>query len=1688
MMPAPTRFGSLHGLHRRFWGGSRTHSGRLMRTGIAFRRGGGLRGTTAMLAVLALFAAVLAPTASAQTSRTIGTVVLANGWSSADSAVASALAALESDSRSDAVVLYASRRELSTDTANFIEDHQPSRVILVGGTAALSSGVEDDVVELVGRSAVSRVEGKDRFDTAAKAVPPVAFTYIVANGYSPADTGVAAALAATRTNAAVLLATASSLTEPTERVLREQQPSAVEFVGGTAVLRASLVDRVREFVPDLSGVTRHSGASRTDTAAQAAPNRSTTVVLANGWSPADMGVAAAYAAITSGAAVLYSETSALTTPTEARIRALQPRAIVLVGGPKALDTSLHARLRTLAPSATLQRISGSDRIDTALRAADGRLDTVASDPPAPPTSVTVTPRNASLDVSWTAPTRTADATSNDDPDVTGYEINYRACTHATDKTCSGTNIAWGTWASASHSGTRTTTTISRLTNGTKYEVRIKARNSAGLSVWSASRSGIPLAQTAKPSVPAGLKVEPADRQIKVSWTASVPPKDGTVSGYEVEFRACRTSATCGSWTDHSHSGTDTTTTITGLDNGIKHEVRVQASSTRGDSGWSAAQSATPAQLPSFGPKEAPVLDAGNQQILVRWNTPADSGSPVTGYDLQYRACTATDSDKTKLTCEPEDDATWGSWTTHRHSGTATTATITRLTNGTAYQVQVKASNANGTGPWSTAAKATPVSVPAKPSTPTVEPGNRMLVVTWTAPSDHGSDIDAYDVEYCAGTCASDSSDWTDNRASVNAPSTRHEFLALTNDTAYKVRVRAVNGEGAGPWSSIKLGTPKALPDAPGVPVLTPGDGKIEVEWSPPGANGTTITGYDIQFRDCTATPRDCMSNRRWGSWRTRGHSDLTSLELTIPSLANGTKYEVRVRARISGGFGPYSETKTATPRGKPSEPSTPTVTAGDGELMLTWTPPADNGSDITGYTVQRCESTADCTVDGNWDDASPNSPLAPDETTGKVRHKLDGLTNGTNYKVRVRAVNEVGDGPWSSTVLGTPSARPDAPSGLTMKVGDRQVSLVWDAANPKGVTITGYDVEYQACEATNGDQAVLTCDSTPTWGDWKSHAHSGTGLTTTIGGLTNGTRYRARVRAHNINGPGPWEEPSEQSSGIPLAAASTPTGLTVEAAHERLSVSWTASVPHGSMIAGYVVEYRECRATPKTCTSRPRWSEWAAHSDTSDTTTRTISSLGDSNLVNGTKYQVRVRANSSIGSDERFSGWSQIKSATPAAVPDAPDSLTLTPDDRQISISWDAPDDDRGAAITDYDVEYRACTATPRDCSSNPRWGSWLTHRHSGASEATIITELTNGTKYQVRVRATNANGVGPWSVPDADDETTPIGVPAAPAKPWVIAGDEQMTVNWIVPRSNGSEISRYEVRYQACDATPSEFMVRSCHPDPSRGEWMPKPVEEVDKNTVTVDITGLTNGTEHLVQVRAIGEIGGQNRPGEWSPPVVAMPIGAPSEPSSVEVASGNRSLFVSWPAPRSNGSSVTGYEVRYCDTSGSCDTSTDSDWETKPVRGARSRTYRISGLANGTTYTVEVRTISSNKGESLLWRRSTEDVTAGGPNRPSTPRLTPGSTQITVRWTAPGANQSPIHSYDLEYRACTATNSNKSVLTCTTNPTWGEWMLTYTGGDTMHSIPDLIAGTRHEVRLRAVNRQGAGQWSPTAWATPTS
>ena len=82
-----------------------------------------------------------------------------------------------------------------------------------------------------------------------------------------------------------------------------------------------------------------------------------------------------------------------------------------------------------------------------------------------------------------------------------------------------------------------------------------------------------------------------------------------------------------------------------------------------------------------------------------------------------------------------------------------------------------------------------------------------------------------------------------------------------------------------------------------------------------------------------------------------------------------------------------------------------------GALDVDWHAPAsDGGSNITGYKVQWKES-----ADG-WDTPADLS----EETATGTTHTITGLTDGVEYTVRVRAVNDAGEGPPSAEASGTP--------------------------------------------------------------------------------------------------------------------------------------------------------------------------------------------------------------------------------------------------------------------------------------------------------------------------------------------------------------------------------------------------------------------------------------------------------------------------------------------------------------------------------------------------------------------------------------------------------------------------------------------------------------------------------------------
>ncbi len=112
---------------------------------------------------------------------------------------------------------------------------------------------------------------------------------------------------------------------------------------------------------------------------------------------------------------------------------------------------------------------------------------------------------------------------------------------------------------------------------------------------------------------------------------------------------------------------------------------------------------------------------------------------------------------------------------------------------------------------------------------------------------------------------------------------------------------------------------------------------------------------------------------------------------------------MRIRAQNGVGWGDYSwPFAEATPL-TPQVPGqfTPTLNAGQGQLTASWTPPAENGSAITGYRVQYRKHPG-----GTW---TVWATLASDARSSTIT----GLTASATYRVRAQAQNAIGWGDYS---------------------------------------------------------------------------------------------------------------------------------------------------------------------------------------------------------------------------------------------------------------------------------------------------------------------------------------------------------------------------------------------------------------------------------------------------------------------------------------------------------------------------------------------------------------------------------------------------------------------------------------------------------------------------------------------------
>jgi|688.fasta_scaffold00172_158 hypothetical protein len=862
-----------------------------------------------------------------------------------------------------------------------------------------------------------------------------------------------------------------------------------------------------------------------------------------------------------------------------------------------------------------------------------------------------------------------------------------------------------------------------------------------------------------------------------------------------------------------------------------------------------------------------------------------------------------------------------------------------------------------------------------------------------------------------------SSDLIDVTTSQSIPVTTKLFaydgaettISISTDSTDPITVEYAIG--------IKL---PAVSDAPTSVVAVVGDARATVSFAEPYYDGgNPITGFLVKSipGNITATG--------------------TESPIVITGLTNGIPYTFTVSAINAGGNSPASLPSNSItpfrPNTIPGAPSINTVTGGNAQASIEFTPPMDNGGAvITQYTVT----------------SNPGNIMATGTASPIV---VSGLTNGTPYTFTITATNSVGVSSVSTASASiTPITIPTAPSITNVALNNNTATITYTVpantggsaianyivtSNPGNITITDsssptmisgltygtvYTFTVSAVNAAGSSPSSIPSNSvtpitiadapiigtavmaTPTSAtvgfnppvndggstitSYVATSNPGnitaSGLTSpiTVTGLTTGTAYTFTIAAVNLAGTSNSSAVSNSITPvIPITVADAPTIGTATVGNTQATVEFIPPVNDGgSAITGYTV------------TSNPG----------NITATGTASPITVTGLTNGTAYTFTVTATNSVGVSAASAASNSITPVIPITVAGAPTIGTATVGNAEVTVEFTPPTNNGGSAITSYTV-----TSNPGNITA------------VGTSSPIIVTGLTNGTAYTFTVTATNAIGISTASAASSSiTPIVPITVAAAPTIGNVVAGNTEVTVEFTPPTNNGgSTITGYTVTSNPGNITAT-------------GTVSP------------ITVTGLTNGTAYTFTVTATNSVGVSAASTASSSIAPIAPATIADAPTVGNIVVGNAQATVEFTPPTNNGgSAITGYTIT-------------SNPGNITATGTASP-ITVTGLTNGTAYTFTV-TATNSVGVSAASLPSGGVTPVTIADAPSIITTINGDAEVTVEFTPPANDGgSAITSY-----------------TVTSNPD----NITATGIASPITVTGLTNGTAYTFTVTATNSVG--------------
>ena len=951
---------------------------------------------------------------------------------------------------------------------------------------------------------------------------------------------------------------------------------------------------------------------------------------------------------------------------------------------------------------------------------------------------------------------------------------------------------------------------------------------------------------------------------------------------------------------------------------------------------------------------------------------------------------------------------------------------------------------------------------------------------------------------------------------------------LTNGNTYQFQVRARNANGPGAATESRPVTIATTPGRPRSLNAAAGNGQVTLTWTASSNGGLPITSWQFRLSEGEneAEPAAFADTHAWVTIPNSG-ADTTSY--TVVSLDNTSRYMFQVRAVNALGAGSSAQSSVVNPGEPPGAPTGFTGTAEENFVTLAWdapdSTPTDNADEGTinngGSPIIRYEYSQK-TGDGDYGEwvAVPTTsiPAAQANTAGDKSHIVRGLTPGTAYQFRVRAVNETGPGPVATMRAPVyPGTKPLAPANLNASPvydaasGSASVTLSWRSGGDGGSPITQW--QYRTATTLSGltDDAasswVVICDNTegadPT-------CASKTSVTLPRPGRTPGTvdsrdttldtalkaglntqeaaadpdddEHHFIIRAFNAHDPGfsSGTDSARFGPSVPSAPRSVYITATGPAADPpTISLWWTASVPGGAFARGqtgvvYQYSYRAGSGA---------WSGW---NDVGTGTT--LDFPQPAGTAPGTAFTFRIRAVNSVGA-----GAHTESDAVAIGAPGTPGAgtagtapvITALPGTTLVTLALTGTTGATVTASTRWEYSYKV---------GDGEYGNWAFSNVGDnldiPGDANEIDGLQNGVSHTFRIRALN----GPLSSPILTARPVTPGVaPPAPQGLTASAGDGTVTLSWTSGGSGGPAITRWEYCEHATQAegaaTPTEtgncgdVATPAANLDPAQDDvagWLPVPRSGPDTNTHTIGSprAPLTNGTAYTYMVRAVNVLTTAAAPtagnGARAQANPATPGKAPSIPSRVIVDAGDSQVTITVDKPlvitNDPGRPVTGYQVRKSMNGGAYDA-----WESLGTSGRPPLTAEsgvaVTGLTNGASYTFQVRAVNAfGPGTEI----TSSPVTPVGAPTGGMLGADPGDGQVALSWDSASSGGTAITKW--QYRQSEAGGG------------YGSWTDIADSGPatTSHVVTGLDNGTSYTFQVRAVSQVGTGAPISSGAATP--